>query len=237
MRILLVDDHVVVREGVAAILSNAPDLTVVGQAGDSAQALRLARTLRPDVVLMDICMPDGDGVECGRRIKEELPDVKIVMLTAVDSEESLAAAVAAGASGYLLKNLSSRELIAAIRSLGRGESPLTPSLASKLFRVLSNREPERKQRQGWETLSAREIEVLRLVAQGLAYKEVADRLGISENTVKNHIQNVIRKLSVENRIQAVTLAVQQGIVPRSAVQDEGYRNDSEPVPRRAVPRP
>jgi len=222
IRILLVDDHVLVRKGIASLLATQDDLEVVGEAGDGFEALERAEELMPDVILMDISMPRCDGLTAIDLIKREMPYVKIVMLTYSDDDENLFEAIKRGAQGYLLKDLQPEVLFESIRGAARGEAPISGAMAAKLLRELSPREraelpaagpeeerlSERPSRKG--LLTRREKEVLQLVAEGLSNRDIAERLRIAENTVKNHLRNILEKLHMQNRAQAVAYAIRQG---------------------------
>jgi DNA-binding NarL/FixJ family response regulator len=212
VRILLADDHALFRDGVASLLG-AWGHAVVGQAADGASAIALALELHPDLVLMDVSMP-GDGIEATRRISGEEPGVAIVMLTASEAVDDLFAAIKAGARGYLLKNLESSELRAMLEAVERGEAAITPAIAARILSELAkpasgaspaDRDPD--------ALTDRELDVLRLVVAGQRNKEIAGSLGISENTVKFHLRNILDKLHAQSRAEAVARAVRQGLVP------------------------
>jgi len=205
IRLVLADDHWVVREGLFMYLSRDPDFEVVGQAEDGAQAVRLARELRPDVVLMDLVMPVMDGVGAIEAIRRDMPGVEVVALTSVLDDELVVVAVKAGAIGYLHKDARGPELKEAIRAAAAGRVHLSPHAAARLLREV--RTPETP-----ETLTDRETEVLRLVSLGLANKEVARRLGIGDGTVKTHVSNVLGKLGLQSRTQAALYAVRIGLV-------------------------
>lgn len=211
MRILLTDDHILFRKGLAQLLDAQPDFQVVGEAGDGMQAQEKARELMPDLILMDINMPRCDGCEATRRIKAELPYVLIVMLTVSDDDQDLFTALKNGAQGYLLKKMEPEDLFAQLRGLARGEAPLSRLLASKILREFSRAPaPEREME---PELTAREHQVLELVARGLTNREIADKLVVSENTVKNHLRNILAKLHLENRVQAAAYALREGLAP------------------------
>ena len=199
IRVLIVDDHQIVRGGLEQLLSTAEDIEVVGAAGDGAEAVSLAAETRPDVVLMDLSMPVLDGVEATRRIVDADPDRHVVALTSFSDEGRILAALRAGAIGYVLKHAGPDELIGAVRAAHAGGSPLDPRAARVLLDAQRALRPA-------EDLSTREEEVLRLVATGLANKQIARRLGISERTVKAHLTNVFQRLGVTDRTQAAMWA-------------------------------
>lgn len=206
-RVLLVDDHTLFREGLAALLSYHDDFDVVGEAHDSATALTQARALEPDLVLMDIDMPGEDGVITTRRLKEALPHVTVVMVTCHDDTERLLEAIKAGAQGYLLKNIRSAELVDQLRGLTKGEAAISRRIATRMLEEFRRQdepaEPEAE-------LTTRELEVLELVAARLSNKEIATQLFISEHTVKNHIKNVLGKLHLRSRRQAAEYGMARG---------------------------
>lgn len=208
MRVLVADDHSLFRDGIISLLK-AAGMEVVGEAGDGAQAVAEARRLRPDVVLMDIQMPGMDGIEATRRLKAELPEVQVVMLTVSQEDASLFEALKAGARGYLLKSLTSDEFLDLLEGLTRGEAPLPRTMAAKLIAGIA-RQPDDGGRVA-DALTEREIELLRLVALGLPNKVIGRRLGVSENTVKYHMKNVLQKLGLHNRAAAAAYAVRSGL--------------------------
>ncbi len=213
MRILLVDDHVLFRKGVAALLSMRPDMQVVGEAGDGLDAIAAARELLPDVILMDISMPRCNGLEATRTLKREMPHVKIVILTVSDDDQHLFEAIKSGAQGYLLKNLEPYQLHDLLESISRGEAPLSGAIAAKILKEFSHPSSASSQESPVvEELTSRETEILQLVVDGLTNKEIASALVISENTVKIHLRNILEKLHLQNRIQAAVYAVRQGLV-------------------------
>jgi DNA-binding NarL/FixJ family response regulator len=212
MRILLADDHALFRDGVASLLT-AWGHEVVGQAADGDTAVALALELRPGLVLMDVAMPGG-GIEATRRIATEAPDVAIVMLTASEAVDDLFAAFKAGARGYLLKNLESGELHAMLDAVERGEAAITPAIAARILAELARQAPgATPAERDPDALTERELDVLRLVVAGLRNKEIAATLGISENTVKFHLRNMLDKLHAQSRAEAVARAVREGLVP------------------------
>jgi NarL family two-component system response regulator LiaR len=205
VRVLIADDHGVVRQGLRMYLALDPEIEVVGEACNGLQALSLARDLKPDVVLMDLLMPEMDGIEATARIRTDLPDIEVMALTSVLEDSSVVGAVRAGAIGYLLKDTEADELIRAIKSAAAGQVQLSPKAAARLIREV--RMPDHP-----EELTAREIDVLRLLAQGCANKEIAHRLNIGEKTVKTHVSNILDKLNVASRTQAALYAVHAGLV-------------------------
>jgi DNA-binding NarL/FixJ family response regulator len=220
IRVLLVDDHALFRSGVAGLLREQADFEVVGEAQDGQEALAKAKELMPDVILMDIYMPGGNGLEATRQIKEVLPYVKIVMLTVSEEDQNLFEAVKSGAQGYLLKTIEADELFEMLRGVSRGQAPMSRATASKIlgeFTRLAKSSPEEAHPQ--ERLSPREREVLELLAKAGTNKEIANTLCISENTVKNHLRNILEKLHLENRVQAVAFAVRKGMIPDRTPED------------------
>ncbi|HIE16876.1 MAG TPA: response regulator transcription factor [Dehalococcoidia bacterium] len=209
IKILIADDHPVVREGLFAMLSREADFEVVGEAVDGVDAVNKAKELNPDVVLMDLRMPELDGVEAMRQIKAAKPDVKFIILTTFSDDEYIFSGIEAGARAYLLKDTPREELFKAIRAVYRGESLIQPVVASKLldrFTELSRRAPS------GEELSERELEILRLMAKGAANKEIGAQLSIAQSTVKTHISSIFQKLGVNDRTEAVTEALKRGII-------------------------
>lgn len=213
--ILLADDHVLFRKGLAQLLNSQPDFQVVGEAGDGLEAREKARELMPDLILMDIDMPRCDGRTATRLIKTDLPYVVIVILTVSDDEQDLFAAIKNGAQGYLLKKIDPVDLFEQLRGLARGEAALSRLMANKILREFA-RERAAPARQSGGALSDREEQVLRLVARGLTNREIAERLVIAENTVKNHLRNILSKLHLENRVQAAAYALKEGMAPGEA---------------------
>jgi DNA-binding NarL/FixJ family response regulator len=212
LRILLVDDHLLFRKGLIRLLDAQPDFDVVGEARDGLEAIEKTRQLHPDVVLMDIRMPNCDGLEATRRIKAQMPDVSVVMLTVSDNEQDLATAVKYGADGYLLKDLQPEELFEQLRRVGQGEAPLSRGMTGKLFNQLSRRSRPVAESKASAVLSERECEVLALVVEGFTNHQIGDELGIARNTVKNHLRSIYAKLNVNNRTQAAAYAVGHGLV-------------------------
>jgi DNA-binding NarL/FixJ family response regulator len=196
------------------VLSEEPDIKVVGEAADGIEAVHRAEEMAPDVVVMDVRMPRSTGIEAARRIRERLPDTKVIMLTVSDSEEDLYAAVKAGASGYLLKEISIEELADAVRAVARGHSLISPSMASKLLSEFNAlvQQAEERQRSLLPSLTDREVDVLKLVAKGLSNREISEELYISENTVKNHVRNILEKLHLHSRMEAVVYAMREKLL-------------------------
>ena len=209
IKILIADDHPVVREGLSTMLERQEDMEVLGAATDGAAAVQMCEQLRPDVVLMDLRMPELDGVQAMRQIAEHQPSIRFIVLTTYDNDDYIFKGIEAGARAYLLKDSPREELFKAIRAVYKGESLIQPSIASKVldrFATLS------RQSQPPELLSEREMEVLRLMATGAANKTIAAQLFISESTVKTHVQSIFQKLNVNDRTEAVTNALQRGII-------------------------
>jgi len=204
IRLVIADDHLVVRAGLRAMLGAEPDFDVVGEATTGAQAIDLAARLRPDVVLMDLRMPDVDGVGATARIRERHPDVHVLVLTTYDTDADILKAIEAGATGYLLKDATRDELFRAVRVAATGASVFAPTVASRLM--------DRLRAPGQEALSAREIEILEHVARGRTNKAIGAALFISEATVKTHLLHIFAKLEVQDRTQAVTVALDRGIL-------------------------
>jgi NarL family two-component system response regulator YdfI len=208
IRVLVADDHLLVREGLRAILDTAPDLTLVGEATDGLEAVRLTAELEPDVVLMDLRMPTMDGIQAIHQIKAQNPGVEIVILTTYDDDAHIVRGLRAGARGYLLKDASRKTLFEAIRTAARGESLLSSTVVDKVVAHLAEPQPEAS-----EALSDREQEVLALIADGSANKEIALRLSIAERTVKAHVTSIFNKLGVSSRAEAVAVALRTGHLP------------------------
>jgi DNA-binding NarL/FixJ family response regulator len=215
IRLLLVDDQALFREGLRILLSVHSDLEVAGEAANGKEAVALAADLKPDVILMDLRMPVLDGVEATRLVRQEHPQTAVIVLTTFDDDENVFEALRAGAAGYLLKDVSSEKLVEAIRAAARGESFLQPSVAAKViaeFTRISGR-PGRPERQPLvEPLSERELEILAIMATGATNREIAGQLYIAEGTVKNHVTNILGKLDARDRTQAVVKAQQLGIL-------------------------
>jgi two-component system NarL family response regulator len=216
MRILLADDHPLFRDGMASLLG-AWDHEIVGQASDGATAVAMARALAPDLVLMDVAMPNGGGIAATRELTSTAPGIAIVMLTASEDLDDLFAALKAGARGYLLKNLESGELRTMLDAVARGEAAITPAIAARIIAELArgDRAAEPAEAPDPDRLTEREVGVLRGVVEGLRNKEIAGRLGISENTVKFHLRNILDKLHAQSRAEAAARAVREGLLPEA----------------------
>ncbi len=210
IRVLLADDHAVVREGLRTFLALHDDIEIVGEAADGAQAVEAARRLEPDVVLMDLVMPSMDGVDAIARLREQMPGARAIVLTSFLDEDKMLPAVRAGAAGYLLKDVEPADLVRAIRTVAGGDALLHPTVAARVMEELA-RDPARAARH--ELLTERELEVLGLVARGLANKAIAFELGVAEKTVKTHVGNILGKLGLADRTQAALYAVREGLVP------------------------
>jgi NarL family two-component system response regulator LiaR len=208
IRVLIVDDHAVVREGLRALIDVNPEMELAGEAADGVEAVQKARALQPDVILLDLVMPRKGGIEAISEIKEENPNARILVLTSFAEDDKVFPAIKAGALGYLLKDSSARELLQAIRDVHRGEPTMHPTIARKLMRELQ-RPPELPPTE--EPLTEREVEILKLVAQGLSNQEIADVLVISERTVRTHVTNILTKLHLANRTQAALYALREGL--------------------------
>jgi DNA-binding NarL/FixJ family response regulator len=218
IRVVVADDHALFRRGLEMVLESEPDIEVIAEANNGKEAVTLATELVPDLVLMDVRMPATDGINGGidatQAIKDAVPNTKILMLTISDEEEDLYDAIKAGASGYLLKEISIEEVADAIRSVHAGQSLISPSMASKLLTEFATmaKKDEEKQQMPAPRLTDREMEVLTLVAQGLNNRDIAKELFISENTVKNHVRNILEKLHLHSRMEAVVYAVREKLL-------------------------
>jgi DNA-binding NarL/FixJ family response regulator len=226
LRVLLVDDHLLFRKGLVRLLDAQPDFKVVGEARDGLEAVEQARLLKPDLVLMDVRMPNCDGLEATRRIKAHMPDVRVVMLTVSDDEGDLVTAVRYGADGYLLKDLLPETLFQQLRGVMSGEAPISRAMTGKLFHQLAQRSQPTVQPAAKAVLSARECEILALVVDGYYNQEIAEELGIARNTVKNHLRSILAKLGVRNRVQAAAYAVSEGLVCLPADNDGAANGNS-----------
>ncbi|HEX6392437.1 MAG TPA: response regulator transcription factor [Acidimicrobiales bacterium] len=215
IRVLIADDQALFRRGLYVVLGTEENIEVVAEAEDGEQAILKAEEMAPDVVLMDVRMPRVNGIEAASRIRETLPSTKILMLTVSDEEDDLYEAIKAGANGYLLKEISVEEVASAIRAVVQGQSLISPSMASKLlneFNSLARQAADRREQLPAPVLTARELEVLKLVARGMSNRDVADQLYISENTVKNHVRNILEKLHLHSRMEAVMYAVRKRLL-------------------------
>lgn len=211
LTVIVADDHRLFRQGLIGLLNTRPDLvTVVGEAATGNEAVSLALEVKPDVVLMDIAMPDGDGLRATRTLHKMLPDTAVIILTASDEDENLHEAVHLGAAGYLLKSLDATELFDLLAGVARGEAAITRTMAARLLKGLASDRDEPVHVD--DILTEREVEVLRLVAHGVSNPDIADELFITVNTVKTHLRNILEKLQLENRTQAATYAVQKGLI-------------------------
>jgi DNA-binding NarL/FixJ family response regulator len=214
IRVIIVDDHALFRRGLQMVLEVEDDIDVVGEAGDGTEALAKAEETVPDVVLMDVRMPKRSGLEATRAIKEILPNTKILMLTISDEEADLYDAIKSGASGYLLKEISIEEVANAVRAVNAGQSLISPSMASKLLNEFASMVKRSDERAGVPAprLTERELQVLKLVARGHNNRDIAKELFISENTVKNHVRNILEKLHLHSRMEAVVYAVRERLL-------------------------
>ncbi len=219
-RLVIVDDHQLAREGLRDMLADAPDIEVVGEAANGREALLLCSRLRPDMVLMDVRMPEMDGLAATREIKQRYPEVSVMMVTMHENPDYLLEALKAGAAGYVLKDAPRREVISAVRRVRDGESSLDPELAARLLRRLATEGGERRGAHAANgglarALTARELEVLRLMQLGRTNRQVAEELYISSGTAKRHVENIIAKLEVSDRTQAVVRALELGVLELS----------------------
>ncbi len=215
IRVLVADDHAIVRRGICALLATEPDIEVVGEAFDGHEALAKAQALRPDVILMDLVMPGMDGLEATQQITASQPGARVLVLTSFSGDDKIFPAIRAGALGYLLKDSGPDELVQAIKQVHQGESSLHPSVARKLLHELSPRTDRDPQS---ELLTDRELQVLRLIAQGQTNRQIAEELSIAEATTRSHVTRILSKLNVDSRTQAALYALREGI----ASLDEGY---------------
>lgn len=238
IRLLLADDHNVLRQGMAQVLDAQPDIQVVAQAANGDEALRLVTEHRPHIVLMDINMPGLDGVAAARRITASFPETGVIILTMYRRDDYVFEAIKAGADGYLLKEVELEELLDAIRAVARGEAVIDSAIASRVLDEFRHPRPFREEEETVPELAERDLEILRLLAQGLSNQEIADRLFIAEKTVRNRLSGIFQQLHLENRTQAALYAIQQGIaepdLPVDGDDDEG--DDDATLSRRAPPR-
>nr|BFD81806.1 response regulator transcription factor [Streptomyces sp. Xyl84] len=214
IRVFLLDDHEVVRRGVHDLLEDEPDIEVVGEAGTAQQALVRVPALRPDVAVLDVRLPDGDGVSVCRELRSALPELACLMLTSFDDEEALLDSIMAGASGYVLKQIHGSDLVSAVRTVARGQSLLDPSATTRLMARLRGGPQQEEKPDALPGLTDREREILALIGEGLTNRQIGQRLYLAEKTVKNHISRLLAKLGVERRIQAAVIATQARDRPR-----------------------
>jgi two-component system, NarL family, response regulator LiaR len=215
IRVLIVDDHTIVRKGIKALLAETNDIQVVGEADNGLEAIKLSQQLKPDVILMDLLMPKMDGIEATRQITAQQPDARVLVLTSFVGDDKIFPAIKAGALGYLLKDSEPSELIRSIYKVHRGEPWLHQSIARKMMREILEHPTEKMTP---ETLTAREVEVLHLLSKGLTNDEIAEKLSISEVTVRTHISHLLSKLHLANRVQATLYALRKGI---ASINSEG----------------
>jgi two-component system, NarL family, response regulator LiaR len=206
--VMLVDDHAIVRQGLRTYLELQPDIEVVGEAGDGNAAVAMARDKLPDIILMDLVMPNSDGVEATRAVTTVSPSTKVIVLTSFSEDEKVFASIKAGAQGYLMKDVLPQDLVTAIRTVHRGEAQLDPEIARKLMQEFTNPQPAAPK----HDLTERELEVLTLIAHGKSNKEISEDLVLSEKTVKTHVSNILQKLHLSDRTQAAVYALRQRIV-------------------------
>jgi two-component system, NarL family, response regulator LiaR len=218
LRLLVAEDHALVREGTRNILNADPDMSVVGEAADGVEAVALASDLQPDVAILDIEMPNMDGIEAARRIRTASPDTAVLMLTAYDDDAYILGVLETGAAGYVLKNAPGAALLEAVRAAASGESVLSPGIQRRVVGILARR---RKQEASQIQLSDRELEVLRLAAEGLANKEIAANLVLSPRTVQSHLRHIMNKLKVTSRVEAVVVAIRSGWIRAEELEMSG----------------
>lgn len=212
LRILLVDDHILFRKGMASLLDTRQDVKVIGEASNGLEAVARAKELKPDIILMDVNMPQCDGIEAVKLVKQELPNVKVVMLTVSDDDNDLFQAIKNGAQGYLLKNLDPHQLFGMLESVRHGEAPISGAMAAKILQEFKEPQPTTQKTESVDALTPREVDVLEQIVTGATNKKIAHTLDISENTVKIHLRNILEKLHLQNRIQAAVYAVREGLV-------------------------
>lgn len=214
IKIMLVDDHPLFRAGLRQLLDMQDDMQVVGEAEDGAEVLNEARRAQPDVVLMDIKMPDVGGIEATRKLKQALPDVKIIVLTVSDEDHHLFEALKGGAEGYLLKSVKPERLLDSLRSIMRGEKPFSPSMAELIIKEFSQdmQRAAKTPKEARVSLTPREQRILLMVSKGNTNKQIAEALFVAESTVKNHLHNILRKLHLQNRVQAAVYAMREGMI-------------------------
>ncbi|TPQ21452.1 response regulator [Streptomyces sporangiiformans] len=227
IRVFLLDDHEVVRRGVHDLLNDEPDITVVGEAATAEQALARVPALRPHVAVLDVRLPDGDGVMVCRELRSRVPDLACLMLTSFDDEEALLDSIMAGASGYVLKQIQGSDLVSAVRTVAAGQSLLDASATAKLMARLRGEQEQEEEPDALPGLTDREREILALIGEGLTNRQIGQRLYLAEKTVKNHISRLLAKLGVERRVQAAVIATQ--------AQDRQMPNGPPPAGRREGP--
>jgi DNA-binding NarL/FixJ family response regulator len=216
VRIVVTDDHTLIRRGIVGLLDAQPDMEVVGEAGNTHEALERVAALSPDVVLMDIAMPDGNGIDAAREMKKRFPGVQVLMLTVHDREDYLFQALRAGAAGYILKGADVQDLLLAVRTVHRGEVYLYPSLTKKLLGDFLQRAEAGEDRASFDNLSEREREVLRLIAQGKTSPEIARMLFLSPHTVQTHRDHIMEKLNLHRKAELIKYAIQKGLIETDA---------------------
>ncbi|MEW2567289.1 response regulator transcription factor [Streptomyces sp. NPDC047070] len=221
IRVFLLDDHEVVRRGVHDLLNDEPDITVVGEAGTVEQALVRVPALRPQVAVLDVRLPDGDGVTVCRELRSRMPDLACLMLTSFDDEEALLDSIMAGASGYVLKQIKGADLVSAVRTVAAGQSLLDPSATARLMARLRAGDQPKEEPDALPGLTEREREILALIGEGLTNRQIGQRLFLAEKTVKNHISRLLAKLGVERRIQAAVIATQAQAQTQDRPKNEG----------------
>ena len=212
IRLLLVDDHAIVREGLRMLLGEVPDLDLIGEAKDGPEAVTTAAALRPDVILLDLMLPGLNGIEVTRRILAQQPECRIIVLTSFADDQNVLAAMQAGAAGYLLKDVLQADLVKAIHQAAQGEPALHPEAQRRLVELLTRPQPAQPDEADVAQLTERERDVLRLIARGLSNRQIADTLHITEGTVKGHVSNILSKLHLQDRTQAALFAVRHGLV-------------------------
>jgi DNA-binding NarL/FixJ family response regulator len=210
LRLLVVDDHEIVRQGLVALLERRPEFTVVAQAGTVAESLAAARKFEPDLVVMDVRLPDGSGIEACREIRAEMPQTRVVMLTSYPDEEAVLSAIIAGASGYLLKQVRGRDLVAALEAVGRGDSLLDPAVTERVLERV-RRAASGDEHDELAELTAQERKILLLVAEGKTNKEIAAEVFLSDKTVKNYVSSILAKLDLQRRAQAAAFVAKHGL--------------------------
>jgi two-component system, NarL family, nitrate/nitrite response regulator NarL len=220
IRVLLVDDHDLFRRGLAGLFAGDKEFRVVGEASNGEEALNKAKDLKPDIILMDIYMPGVDGLQATRRIKQDVPKTRIIILTVSEDDKNLFEAIKAGAHGYLLKNVAPEVLEEDLREVFRGEAPIARYTAAKILQEFAAQSRGRQIQSCQENLTVREEEVLNFLTRGLTNKEIGNKLGIAENTVKNHLKNILGKLHLQNRVQAATFAIETGMVAKKDGSDK-----------------